>query len=75
MALIGSATGPRPVVSTGVILSSWLMLFWIIGLAGLAMVVAFWGDGRAQKPLGTLAFLGVFVVAYGIIGAYLAWKH
>jgi hypothetical protein len=49
---------------------SYYGLFWLVGVVGLWLTVAFWKDRPYHGLRGALPIVGVFVAAYGFIGAW-----
>lgn len=60
----GSLAAGLAVITGG----TYLRQFWFVAIAGLAAIVGFWGHRNAGNFRGAIAFVGVFVALYGVLG-------
>lgn len=58
-------------IGLGVVgVGSYFGIFWLIAVVGLFMTAAFWKDRPYHGLRGALPIIGIFVAAYGLIGAW-----
>jgi len=58
-------------IGLGVVgVGSYFGIFWLIAAIGLFMTAAYWKDRPYHGLRGALPIIGIFVAAYGIIGAW-----
>lgn len=57
------------IIGLGIVIAgSLLKLFWLIALTGLGLTSVFWRNREARNPKAALAFIGIFVTLYGVLG-------
>jgi hypothetical protein len=72
-----SGAGYIPVLGVGVclcIVGTYLRAFWLIAVLGAAMTGGFWRYRSRGDWRDGMAFIGVLVCLYGLIGWYVKWK-
>jgi len=55
------------------IVGTYLKVFWAIALIGIAMTASLWKYRESGAIKGGIAFLGVLVALYGILGQIVLW--
>lgn len=52
---------------------TYFKLFWLIAIAGVVLVAIFLKHRRAGNLRSVIAFVGIFVVIYGVLGQVILW--
>jgi hypothetical protein len=57
-----------------VVIGTYLRLLWSVALVGCGATIGFWRWRGTDDVRAVIAFLGIFVGLYGILGAYIEWQ-
>jgi hypothetical protein len=47
---------------------SYYKLFWLIALVGLSAIVGYWSERQKGGFKAAIAFMGIFICLYGVLG-------